>query len=655
MLPSFHYPVLKTPEYVEARQSATNLYANAAAAATVCFLCYVALQNMLIARGFWIRPKVLLLRHVSAMEARQGVQSTLWAVASSVAHAVYLHQTTLSQIVLWLALYGTLLFVDTHEGDLIYIAKRLGRMTVVLLPAVFFLTLRPLPLPNTLYLNLLPVHKWLLRALVLMALIHTALYLGMFCKKHTWAKAYKLENVYGWAALVGFLAMALTSLLRVRDRCYKLFFVNHYVWSWVIVLALPFHVRPINTTAANVLNVLLLVYQAVARLRHTVVAEAGDFKVVHASPNLAYIEFSNTLLATPAQSPGAHIRLTNRHPFFLVRWFKLAVPNYHPYTLASLPQDRVQKLVVRKSLFVWDSARRYIVHGLFDPKLLFVRLAPQLGRFSLSKLAVNAKKLLVVVGGSAISFALPLLRVANYHGVPAKVVWVVRDYRDIAVLRQFDGFVHGDDFEIFVTAPDVVDGLNLRGAPSYGTFKDLVVSDEELVHQEVENVDVDLLDELDDENGCTTLDGLSIESVELEHMELEPTRLLRSHSVVSRASRQSTNERFVPSEDSCRYHETVKRLHLENRIYRGRPKLNYRYYNWCVTQSDVFTQCSGPVVDGASNIVCCKDLPGRHSAPSLPDAGRAWVISAGPKSLVRNVKLWASENSLKYHEESFYV
>ena len=41
--------------------------------------------------------------------------------------------------------------------------------------------------------------------------------------------------------------------------------------------------------------------------------------------------------------------------------------------------------------------------------------------FSLSKLLVNAKRLLIVIGGSAISFALPILRVMNYHGIPLRL------------------------------------------------------------------------------------------------------------------------------------------------------------------------------------------------------------------------------------------
>lgn len=102
--------------------------------------------------------------------------------------------------------------------------------------------------------------------------------------------------------------------------------------------------------------------------------------------------------------------------------------------------------------------------------------------------------------------------------------------------------------------------------------------------------------------------------------------------------------------------KTLQQLNLQHHIYKGRPKLNYRYYNWCVNSNDIFTQCSGPVMDESSNVVCCRDLPGRtHKSAPTSSLENVWVASAGPKSLVKNVKLWASENGLRYHEEAFYV
>lgn len=707
----FHFPCpkCKTGEYTQLRQAITVKYGYLLGCFLVIFLLCIPLQTYLATTGKWYVDRVHVLKSIntsldSVIRRRSGnrLVKSLCVLLKNTAYSVYLNSTTLFQVALWIAVFTGFGLIDINNGDLIFLAKRLGRLCAVSLPTIFFLTLRPSPLPHTLYLSLLPIHKWISRAVVLLAILHTIIYLSFFQHNLTWPKAWKKDNLYGWAALGGFFMIAITSLLKVRDRAYKLFFFNHYFWSWVIVLALPFHIRPINTTWCNTANVVLLAYQCIYRVWNTRVSADNDFLVTNVSPNLAVIEFPNHLVTKRPINPGAHLRVTNYHPNPIIRIFKQLIPNYHPYTIVSLPLDRSLKLIVRNSTFSWQTGRRYLVFGSFDPKLLLIKSnnTPDTN-FSISKLKVNAKKILIVIGGSAISFAIPILRVANYHGIPVKVIWVVRDFRDIAVLRSFEGYIHADDFEIFVTGSEFISDdfeatglrnapslatLGLKNATSYGTFLsarhkslDLETNeqsrllDDELLNQEVENVDLDLTDEDEDEDcrDCTIQlmspivndealdDNLSHDDDLYFHVDevnsLHSRRTSRS---------QSTNEQFIPQLDNENENHTyfstaVKRLKLELHIYKGRPKLNYRYYNWCTNESDIFTQCSGPVLDDSSNLVCCKDLPGRQHAMAgdrkLPDLGKVWVISAGPKSLVKKTKLWASENGLKFHEEAFYV
>lgn len=705
----FHYPDSKSKEYKDCRQSTTNKFGEIMGWVSVAIILSIAFQNYLLATGHWYLSKIHVLGplnnlcdRISNRGGRAGffrrILRSIARLTKETAYISYLNLQSITQIALWTTVFTVLALLDINNGDLIFLAKRLGRLSVVSLPTVFFLTIRPSPLPNTLYLSLLPIHKWLSRGVIVLAIIHTFLYLGFFSKNGTWEKAWKLENLYGWGALLGFLMIIVTSLLKVRDYTYKLFFFNHYFWSWAIVLLLPFHVRPVRTTYVNILNVGILAYQVFYRVSNTRTSEIGDFRVTDVSPNLALIDFPNHLVNVRANNPGAHVRITNRSQNFLARFYKQLIPNYHPYTLVSLPLDRSQKLIVRKSSFKWSSDIRYKVCGSFDPKLLVVKSKnDSASRFSISKLGINAKKMLIVVGGSAISFAIPILRVLNYHGVPVKIIWVIRDFRDIAILRCFEGYIHGNDFEIFVTGSTSVneefDFARISGMPSYGTFKfvsnkssyanldfnersKLFQEDYSHTNEELENVDVDLLDEnvLDDEamdRDCTILlfsPATDFDASNEDHVDLDEEEAI-GHDMTSTRSRRSSrshsiNERFnidveKGNESHRQYQDSVKRLNLENHIYKGRPKLNYRYFNWCVNQQDIFTQCSGPQhVDGNSDLVCCRDIPGRHkigAEHNLPDAEKVWVISAGPKSLVKNVKLWASENGLKYHEEAFYV
>lgn len=677
----------------------TVKYGNVMAAFLVVFVLCIPVINTLKANRYWAFNHFHVLRSTNSvldkLMRKSLISETLVSRMRNFVCVVYLNHSTALQVALWASVFIALCSVDVCGGDLIFLSKRLGRLCVVSLPTVFFLTLRPSPLPRTLYLSLLPIHKWLSRAVVVLAIMHTIIYCLYFMRNNTVKKTWKPANLFGWAALFGFFLIAITSLLRFRDRSFKVFFFNHYFWSWVVVLCLPFHVRPVNTTYANIANVTLLVYQIFARVRMTlVVSQKGDIKVVDVSPNMAVIEFPNLWIKDRANNPGAHIRITNWHPNFLVRWFKFLIPNYHPYTLVTLPLDRYQRLVVKKSAFKWESNRRYICYGTFDPKLLFIESSNTASlKFSISATSIKAKKLLVVVGGSAISFAIPIIRVANYHAVAIKVVWVLRDYRDLSVLRCFEGLLHGDEFEIFVTGSAGIETKSAITQTSYGTFNSTLKSFRPDLEQneslrlvlgslgegsdQEEDVDVDFVETENptsqEECQNLTVDNILLDSNSLRSQTSNEFRIdgfqdyVSSMNHVSSAmSRKSSgsafNEQFVPHLDSSNacdndYLRTVQNLHLEHRIYRGRPVLNFRYYNWCLTANDTFTQCSGPVLE-EGNLVCCKDLGGRHfksSEQSSAHLDNVWVISAGPKALVKNSRLWANENGLKYHEEAFYV
>jgi len=434
------------------------------------------------------------------------------------------------------------------------------------------------------------------------------------------------------------------------------------------------------------------------------------------SPNLALIEFPNTLIAKPASAPGAHIRLTNYSSSLIVRIFKQLIPNYHPYTLVSLPQDRVQKLLIRKSNFRLYNGHRYLITGTYDPHLLFLNYKQTSlnKKFSLAKLHVDAKRILIVVGGSAISFALPILRVMNYHGIPTKVVWVIKDFRDVLVLKYFDGIIHGDDLEIFITGNETIQELEqqLRNAYSYASnlskksaapsaHYDLENEETPLLggaenaqmvtlNRENQDEDVEIVVNSDDDNdgddddnsNCTRHEVTSLcrqsspeQFADLDEVlgedasSLEQGNNLDEFEVTNdtintrRLSfRSSMNEPFVPlsgydSTDQVKswvteFKETTRRLNVDKRIYKGRPKLSHRYYNWCINER--FTQCSGPVEDENHNLICCRDLPRNKVVQEDINAEKIWVIGAGPRQLVENVKLWSSENGLKFHEEAFY-
>lgn len=667
----------------------------------------------------------------------------------------YFNLNTIVSLVFWTTVF-CILSLTNLKSDWGYLATRLGKVATVCLPTIFFLSLKPSPLPRTLYLNLLPLHKWLARIVVLQSVLHAVLYMWYFYISGTMFKALRIRNFCGWIALCGFLVIIVTSLM--RQKHYRLFYYNHYVWSWIIVIVLQFHARPVKITGYTIANICILSYQIGYRVHLSIKSQyPTQVKVVEVSPHLALVEFPVSLLAEVPTVPGAHVRVTKYHRNPIRRFFKAVLPYYHPYTLASLPLDRYQRMIIRKSTFKFTNDTQYIICGSYDPHLSFIQPVsdPSHGPlasndFTISKLHVNAKRILVVIGGSAILFTLPLVRVMNYHGIPIKVVWVIKDFRDIIILKYFDGYIHGDDFEIFVTGdsfiresasrlnlvPQVGEGSsshpysNLKylspSTPSYGAVwenEEGEVSDLEGRHSDPddlnqenqqENVEIDLNNESetsedDDDSECLRHESFislhlgitsGIEDEDDEYMSvtdpsedeidfneidfsgatksksplstLSPLVSKKSsskslpdslHPLLRLASRKSSmSEPFTPhlfphSSESARkeirdFRKTVKKLKLENKIYKGRPVLNYKYFNWCVNQG--FTQCTGPVLDDHNNLVCCKLIAKQEGADNeIADLDKVWVISAGPEGLVKNVRVWARENGFNFHEESF--
>lgn len=686
----FHFPIRQTSEYKKVRQLVTNNYGYYMAAILVVYLLWIPV------RLYLIRNTVLghfNLRKVNQLLNRYGNNFLKrWTFKLA------LNWNIIILISFWITILSILSLLGTN-GDLIYLAKRLGKLSAVCLPMILFLTLRPSPLPHTLYLSLLPIHKWLSRLIIIQAIIHTILYLAFFNKNNTWKKAIKHDNLYGWFALFGFVIIIITSILNLRNRFYRLFFINHYFWTWIIVFSLQIHIRPVKYTWYTFINASILIWQIIYRLLLTKTSKLHDFQISQKSPNLSLIEFPRELLYIIPKNPGAHIRLTNYHPNPLVRIGKQLFPNYHPYTLVSLPSDPIQKLVIRMDTFKLKNNQRYLVSGSYDPHLNFVHT--QAKKFNIAKFKIEAKRLLIVVGGSAISFALPILRVMTYHGIPVKVVWVIRDFRDVLILNSFTQYIHSEDFEIFITAE-----LPLKRKKSFlfGNHDlEAQAIDYSLVGEnEVENVDVEVADdesqESEEEEECfnTTIplkksintlnEGYGSINNEISFNNnifdsntngedfpiLKPINSISSNSLdeplikrgrsLSQKTIYSMNEQFEvrsnydieePGQFVEKYKQTIEKLGLNHKVYKGRPKLNHRYRNWCLNEG--FTQCSGPIESQDGQIICCRDIPQNRVVDSNVDTKDIWVVSAGPKGLVNNVKLWATENGLNFHEEAFYV
>ncbi|ODQ68582.1 hypothetical protein NADFUDRAFT_81492 [Nadsonia fulvescens var. elongata DSM 6958] len=319
-----------------------------------------------------------------------------------------------------------------HVEEFTAFAKRLGRVSYGLLPVTFFLSIRPSPLPNTVYLQMIQLHKWVARIVVALATLHGVFFIIHFASQGELTKVFCFLNFLGVLAWVGFLVMTVTSFIFFRRRYYWLFYRLHYILSWVCVLLGIFHARP---------GVLFLSFWCLAILVGSIayriyISKTTQFTVSQVSTNLARITIPRDIFGDNF-TPGSHVRISA--PLSnLKTWISAS----RPYTIASLPSDGNITLITRPYRFHLDSHVNYSISGPYAslPKSFFK----------------SASKVIVFAGGSGISYAAPVVRAllnrGNEENGESKIqqvslIWTTRQRPDTAVLS----LLQIEDADVYIT------------------------------------------------------------------------------------------------------------------------------------------------------------------------------------------------------------
>lgn len=349
------------------------------------------------------------------------------------------------RISMWTLTLGILVasVAETNRLNLIYLAKRLGRVSLALMPPLYLLIMRPSLLPRSLYLQLVPIHKFLSRVVVIASVIHGVLYGVIYYQKDSLNKLSKTPNVLGILALVVFVAMALSAFARWRRRFFELFYQIHVLGAWISLPMLRWHSRP-RSDAYLGMCAGILAFQVIAKLWMTCTTR---LRVQYISSTLLLIEIPKSQLSPRrfwAWPVASHVRLSRSiaNPLNWVR-------SSHPYTIASLPDDNSLKLVVRPGDFKLKMRRDYSVFGPHDciPNYVMHQIHSFLVR-----------RVLFVIGGAGIAFGAPMLRYVRMHGADVRMLWVMRDPYDARVLPQLglhEEVLRGN-IEIYYTGESIV-------------------------------------------------------------------------------------------------------------------------------------------------------------------------------------------------------
>jgi NAD(P)H-flavin reductase len=374
----------------------------------------------------------------------------------------------------WFLVITGLLFFHFDKEEVAAFVKRMGRFSYVLVPFDIFLSLKPNPLPNVYYLEMIFLHKWLGRIIALLGGLHSAGFLIIWLVRGEGQilKMFKLENFLGVLAITGFLVSTVVSLVFFRRRFYKTFFTTHLVIAWAVVFLLQFHARP-GVTLYTLLNISLIFLQIISKL-----AKSSDVtieKISEPNSSLEIIQFNN--IWTSGFVPGSHIRVSypKKNPLTYL------LPS-HPYTIASRPGEQKIKLVVQRCTFDLKSGQTHSVFGTFPS------IHPHFFK--------TVDRVLLIAGGSGISFVLGIYEeLAKNSSVSISLVWVTRNEGDLWILKHF----HIDKADIYITGSAYGEDAD-KESPPLDEAEELLMNDEQLVDRGSDSFELDNLDPFDDSN-----------------------------------------------------------------------------------------------------------------------------------------------------------
>lgn len=470
------------------------------------------------------------------------------------------------------------------------VARRLGRVGYALVPFTVYLAIRPSPLPRTLYLLLIPLHKWISRLMIVLTTVHGFGFLYKWGFKDVYAKALKFANFTGISATAMLVLVSIISLKPLRKISYLLFYSGHTVTAWAMLFLITAHARP-SAHYYTLLTALLMAYSVACKIAFTHRTKL----VVESLPDssLSLVKIPRTAVSGEVPA-GSHVRLSA--PLSNYRSWLYAT---HPYTVAQYTEENVA-LVVRKSRFHINNRDDFAVSQAFKS----VR-----GDFF-----TQARKAVIVCGGSGISFGLPILQFfinkrktqleaedGIGSGIEASLVWCIREKADVFILERL-GIMEGDklvgDFagliQVYFTGkkplqPKTPETLGIK------QFFSTVVA--KITGKDIGGIGVK-------SPGYTEVAG---------YEEGAP------HSIGEAMEMEELEDEFEIS-------DTEESTKVEGIIHSGRPDLE---------------EVLEPLL--------------ASSSPDFMEEPNRWVVSCGPESLIRDCQSWCKRHKAQHLFEEYVM
>lgn len=410
------------------------------------------------------------------------------------------------QVAVWLVFIVLLLFIPWYLGiretpDYIHfkiglgMLKRAGRLGLSLYPLIIFLSLKPNPLPDVLYMHLIPLHKWISRVLIASIMLHSFGWFGFWIHKNELHKSFDKLMFPGVVNFFLLLIVLILGIKSIRERFYKLFYFLHILTAWITLSLMYLHSMP----EANLYifgSLYLLIYHTAAKvylsynIRDKVDETNSYYTFTVPDSNLLLVRIPQEKIikaSTRAKKeqdgslltyflPGSHIRIS---PSLLnpKSWLFAT----HPYTIASLDNEEYVDLVMKKS----NRFAKLLMSRLYFSYTVSLPF-PAFDDFFFSRNLND--NITIVSGGSGLAFGLPIFK--YFHQLNKKAAdnfaknpnlrfcVIVRRKEDLFILKEAGILLHQEDpdSEILELTPNYKDAkieIHITGSiepPKPGMF-----------------------------------------------------------------------------------------------------------------------------------------------------------------------------------------
>jgi len=353
--------------------------------------------------------------------------------------------------------------------DYLHVTKRFGIVAASQLPLHYLLAAKswsPIQyLTRKSHEGLNPYHRLLGRIIIGFFSAHAALYANFYIQSNLLHRFGSQTVILGLTAISIFILLGTSSLAKLRDYSYLLFFTLHVALSILILPILWFHVSHLRIYIVESALIYILL---IAQRNLSQTPTLATLSLIPSTPSshpLLSISFPIPLAKLRAYKPGQHIYLSlpptsptrpweklRLNPFTIASSSTLntistepTTPAAKPPTLALLIRPLRSSTARLASLAHTSQAQPVplLIEGPYGSATYFPDFA-----------SPTFSRVLLVAGGVGATFALPIYRDLRRGGRGVSMVWAVRRREEAGGLVE-----EGEGVQVFVTGREEGGGL----------------------------------------------------------------------------------------------------------------------------------------------------------------------------------------------------